>query len=128
MERCLKAHQNLSSSNSSFLDLSRAEILADVYDPLGRLLVKAPCLINEHLKDLLLKRGVREVTIRDRGEPQENDVNLLTNEITNLEKRMSLIVGNPRGDELIAMVKEIILEQFPSQTNSSLPPHETEKS
>ncbi len=83
-----------------------AVLVSDVVDPLGRLLVKAPVVLDEHLKVLLLARGVRDVFIEDRrsSDRVESEV-AIQKEMQSLERRLSLF----REDGSERALREAIL-------------------
>ncbi|MCL5285148.1 MAG: hypothetical protein M1313_05260 [Nitrospirae bacterium] len=86
-----------------------AVIVADVVDPLGRLLVKGPVPLDEHLKNLLLSRGVREVFIEDRRtvDRVESD-EAIRRELASLEKRLSRFLSEGPELSLKATIMDVI--------------------
>jgi len=83
-----------------------AVVVSDVVDPLGRLLVRAPVTLDEHLKSLLLARGVKDVFIEDRrsADRVESEV-AIQKEMQSLEKRLSLF----RAEDPERSLRETIL-------------------
>ena len=86
-------------------------LVSDVVDPLGRLLVKAPVTLDEHLKALLIARGVTEVFIEDRrsADRVESEV-AIQKEMQSLEKRLPLF----RGEDPERALREAILRTVES--------------
>lgn len=92
-----------------------AEIISDVHDALGRLLLKAPRVLDENMKKTLLSRGVREVIIQDRRKtPRVEDARAIENELSALDKRMSLLDNFPSGKEFRDLVRKTV-EQYYEQ-------------
>ena len=67
------------------------EIVSDVHDSLGRLLLKAPQSLDESMKKILLSRGIVDVVIEDRrSSPRVEDSLAVERELEALNTRMSL--------------------------------------
>lgn len=91
------------------------EIISDVHDALGRLLLKAPRVLDENTKKTLLSRGVREVIIQDRREvARVEDSQAIQRELAALDNRMSLLDNFPSGKGFRDLVRETV-EQFYEQ-------------
>lgn len=87
-------------------------IVADVVDPLGRLLVRAPVTLDEHLKNLLLARGVQEVFIEERRtlDRVESD-EAIRGELLSLDKRLSRFQAEGPELGLKTTIREVV-ERF----------------
>lgn len=102
------------------LDPDGVEIASDVTDALGRLLAKAPCALEPHLKTLLLARGVLSVTIRDKCEPSGiRDQEALEKEIDLLKKRLVHFAPYDREGDFVKMVVETVRSTY--RRESGLP-------
>ena len=87
-------------------------IVADVVDPLGRLLVRAPVTLDDHLRNLLLARGGREVSIEDRRtiDRVESD-EAVQRELLSLDKRLSRFQAEGPELGLKTTIREVV-ERF----------------
>lgn len=86
---------------------------SDVHDSLGRLLLKAPRPLDEHTKNLLFSRGVREIIIQDRRElPRTKDLEAINLEIKLLERRLALFNKDPGSSDFKELVQQTVLEFY----------------
>ena len=86
-------------------------IVSNVVDPQGRLLVKAPVPLDEKLKDLLRRHGVREVFIEDRRKGEMESEKVLRTEKEMLQRRLAFLGNGNAGMALKSLLIETI-EQF----------------
>jgi hypothetical protein len=104
------------------LDPEGVEIVSDVTDSLGRLLAKAPCVLEPNLKKLLLARGVRYVYIRSCADtPRSFDNEALEKELELLKKRLILLAPHDREGDFVKMVVETVRGAY--QKEEVLPEH-----
>lgn len=90
-----------------------AEIVSDVHDALGRLLLKAPRVLDDHTKKTLLSRGVREVIIQDRRKTARvEDARAIERELAALDHRMSLLDNFPSGKGFRDLVRKTVEEYY----------------
>ncbi len=86
-------------------------IVSNVVDPQGRLLVKAPVPLDEKLKDLLRRHGVREVFIEDRRKGEMESEKVLRTEKEMLQRRLALL-GNGNVEMALKSLLIETIEQF----------------
>ena len=86
-------------------------IVSNVVDPQGRLLVKAPVPLDEKLKDLLRRHGVREVFIEDRRKEEMESEKVLRTEKEMLQRRLALL-GNGNVEMALKSLLIETIEQF----------------
>lgn len=86
-------------------------IVSNVVDPQGRLLVKAPVTLDENLKDLLRRHGVREVFIEDRRKEEMESEKVLRTEKEMLQRRLALL-GNGNVEMALKSLLIETIEQF----------------
>lgn len=89
------------------------DIVSDVFDPLGKLLVKAPITLDENMKKVLLLRGVREVIIQDRrGISRVEDERAIKLKLEVLERRLSLLSTDPIGQEFKELIQQVVVQFY----------------
>lgn len=88
-------------------------VFSDVYDSLGRLLLKAPKEIDENMKLILFNRGVREVVIQDRREiAKVEDEGALDRELEELERRLIHFSDNETCREFKDLIKDTVFQFY----------------
>ncbi len=89
------------------------EIVSDVHDSLGRLLLKAPQSLDESMKKILLSRGIVDVVIEDRrSSPRVEDSLAVERELEALNTRMSLFQSFDEGKEFYRRVRETVSRYY----------------
>lgn len=85
------------------------EIVSDVHDALGRLLLKAPQSLDESMKKILLSRGIVDVVIEDRrSRARVEDNGAVEKELAALDSRMIPLEGFEEGREFHKRVRETV--------------------
>ncbi len=95
-------------------------VFSDVYDSLGRLLLKAPKEIDENMKRILFNRGVREVVVRDRREntKAENE-SALDKELEKLEQRLINFSDTETCREFKDLIKDTVFQFYGNKRTAS---------
>ena len=89
------------------------EIVSDVHDSLGRLLLKAPQSMDANMKKVLLSRGVVEVVIQDRrSATRVEDSRAVEEELAALDVRMTLLDNFASGKEFKERVREAVTQYY----------------
>lgn len=89
------------------------EIVSDVHDSLGRLLLKAPQSLDLNMKKVLLSRGILEVVIQDRrSETRVEDTRAVEQEIAALDVRLTLLDKFASGKEFRDRVRETVTQYY----------------
>ncbi|OOH84147.1 hypothetical protein [Leptospirillum ferriphilum] len=89
------------------------EIVSDVHDSLGRLLLKAPQSLDESMKKILLSRGIVDVVIEDRRSgARVEDSFAVEQELAALDTRMTLLGSFAEGREFHKRVRETVTRYY----------------
>ena len=95
-------------------------VFSDVYDSLGRLLLKAPKEIDENMKRILFNRGVREVVIQDRQDSvRVEDEGALEKELEALEQRLIHFSDNDSCREFKNLIKNTVFQFYEHKRTTS---------
>jgi hypothetical protein len=91
-------------------------VCSDVYDSLGRLLLKAPKEIDDNMKRILFNRGIREIVIQDRRETERvEDQGALDKELEALERRLVNFSENETCQDFKELIKETFFHFYESR-------------
>ncbi|MHB8422025.1 MAG: hypothetical protein ACYC9S_04685 [Leptospirales bacterium] len=79
-------------------------IVQDVKDQLGRLLVKAPRVIDPDLKRVLLLRGIREILIQESSADEKDEwIALMEKEKEEIRRRFSRLPDTPETRKIVGL-------------------------
>lgn len=101
---------------------SGATIVQDVKDQLGRLLVKAPRVLDSDLKRVLLLRGIREILVQDSSSHETEEWSqLLEKEKEEIRRRFSRLPDTPETRRVVELFVKAFEEFAEESENGVLP-------